>query len=150
MKTEELLKTIKVTTTDMLTLIRLHIQLKGQQSSARLSDSANQLVNNESEEASMQNAPRSFSPQEELCYQVIITNIIRLLLINHPNVNEYCTQCLSTLLNILSQESNFVRCECPSNIVELYRDIKSKEEFKNELRIDQLSRVMFFVYGNIC
>lgn len=150
MKTEDLLKIIKETTTEMLTIVRLHVQLKGQQSSARLIDSANQLVTDENEEVSMQNAPRVFTSQEELCYQTIMTNIIRLLFINQSNVNGYCTQCLSTLLNILSQESNLVKCECPSNLMDLYKDIKNNEEFKHESRIDLLSRVMFFIYRNIC
>lgn len=150
MKNDELLKIIKETTTCMLNIIRLHIQLKGIQSSARLSDSANQLTKKEDEvEASMPNVPRRFSTQEELYYCTLITNIIRLLSINKSNVNEYCTQCLATLLNLLSQDADFVKCECPLDLIELYKDIKTKVELTSELPLDQLSRVMFFVYGNV-
>ena len=150
MKQRELLNTIEDTTVNLLTLIRLYIYQKGQQSSVRLSDSANQLINQETEqELSVQDINRTFSQEEELCYRTIITNIINLILMNQSNVDEYCTQCLNTLLNILTQESNIVKTECPSYIIELYTNIKNNVGLENTVLLNKLSKVLLLKYNNI-
>ena len=150
MKQRDLLNAIEDTTVNLLTLIRLYIHQKGQQSSVRLSDSANQLINQVTEqESSVQDVYRTFSHEEELCYHTIITNIIYLISMNQSDVDEYCTQCLNTLLNILTQESNIVRTECPSNIIELYNKIKNNVRLESTLLINQLSKVLLLKYNNV-
>lgn len=150
MERNEFLQIVSETTSTMIALVRANLERMGVISAEKLrAGKIDACPNADSEEESIENVPRLFTIDEQIQYNTVVTNVMRLMSTERTDVKEYCAQCLSTLLDILGTESNIVKYECPKTTIELYRKLCEVNQMGRVSLIDKLSQVISLLYNNV-
>ena len=150
MEKNEFLQILSETTSTMIALVRANLERIGVISAEKLrAGKIDNHSNTDSEEESVENVPRVYNIDEQIQYNIVVTNVMRLMATERADVKEYCAQCLSTLLDILGTESNIVKYECPKTTVDLYKKICEANQVGRVSLIDKLSQAISLLYNNI-
>ena len=146
----ELLQIISETTSTVISLVSTSVERVGVQSAVKLREGISESTSAfESEEDSLENRPRKFSIEEQIQYNLAITNIIRLMGLQRTDVNAYCAQCLSTLLDLLGKEATIVKYDGPQLTINQYLKLCNADYIGHNSVLDKLSQVISILYKNV-
>ncbi len=150
MDRNELLQIISETTSTVISLVHTSVERVGVQSAVKLREGIGDgASSSESEEESLENGPRKFTVEEQIQYNLVITNIMRLMTLERTNVNAYCAQCLSTLLDLLGKESTIVKYDGPQLTINQYLKLCEADNMGHNSVLDKLSQVISILYKNV-
>lgn len=146
----ELLQIISETTSTVISIVHTSVERVGVQSAVKLREGIEDGASStESEEESLENGPRKFTVEEQIQYNLVITNIMRLMSLQRADVNAYCVQCLSTLLDLLGKEATIVKYEGPQLTISQYLKLCDAEDMEHNTVLDKLSQVISILYKNV-
>lgn len=149
MEGNELLQIISETTSTVISLVHSSVERVGVQSAVKLREGIGENASStESEEENFENRPRRFSLEEQIQYNLVVTNIIRLMSLQRTDVNAYCAQCLSTLLDLLGKEATIVKYEGPQMTINQYLKLCNADNMSHNSVLDKLSQVISILYKN--
>lgn len=150
MEQSEFLQILNETTDNIVTLIRASIKRMGESTAEQLRKKTF-LVG--SEDGEIQESEgyklRTYSIDEKVQINTVITNVIRLVLLDKEEVREFCKQCVMALLDILGGEVMVQKYECPKVTIDLYNKLINEDKVENVQIIDKLSQIVSILYNNI-
>lgn len=151
MEQNELLQILSETTSVMVTLIRANLKRMGESTAEKLRQKISSTYTTDGGEIEESDGyrPRIFTIEEQVQFNTVITNVIRLMLLNRLDVRDYCTQCLTALLDILGAETNVQKFECPQSTVELYYKLVEGNIRENAQLLDKLSQIGSILFNNL-